>query len=81
MSATEHTVYGSTETCWKCGLRLLELRPPMHGWRFYCRNCEHLTSPRAELETQLAARPGGALGAIGVVAAIQAKLNIQETAP
>ena len=60
----EHRVYESDEPCWRCGGALVELRPPLRGWRFYCPQCEHMTAPRAELDAAVAAKPADAIGVV-----------------
>ena len=69
-----HAVYPSEEPCWQCGALFLELRPPLQGWRFDCRRCQHMTSPRAELEAAMAAKPEEA---IGIVASWPGALQIE----
>ena len=67
------TAYQSAEPCWRCGRPLLYLTPPLRGdWHFYCPACEHLTSPRAELERAMRELEDGA---VGVVAAVPARLR------
>ena len=71
---SDHAVYASEAPCWKCGGLLVEIRPPIHDWRFYCRRCEHMTSPRAELEAAMDAKP---VDAIGIVSAWPVTLEIE----
>jgi len=71
---SDHAVFASQEPCWKCGGLLVEIRPPIHDWRFYCRRCEMLTSPRAELDAAMATKPEDA---IGIVASWPVTLEIE----
>jgi hypothetical protein len=59
--------------CWKCGHPLWQIDPPIQGWRYHCQTCQHLTSPRHELEVALAARPEGT---VGIVSAVSCRIDM-----
>lgn len=60
--------------CWKCQHALWHLDQPLHGWSYHCQHCQHLTSPRLELEAAMAAKPAGSLG---IVTAVPCEIEIQ----
>jgi uncharacterized Zn finger protein (UPF0148 family) len=66
MTPTDHA-------CWRCGRPLNRLDPPIHGWSYHCPVCQHLTSPRGELEAALA---GKGDGAVGVVSAVPCRIDV-----
>lgn len=59
--------------CWKCSAALWHLTPAVHGWSWYCEVCEHLTSPRAELDAAMRSKSPDACG---IVAAVPCKIEI-----
>lgn len=63
----------TTEPCWKCGSPLWHLNPPVQGWSYHCQTCQHLTSPRAELERQMANKTEGA---VGIVSAVSCRIEM-----
>jgi|SRR5262245_2972357 len=57
-------VYRSDELCWKCRGPLVELRPPLDSWRYYCPACTHLTLTEIEAASSLERLQPGQLGAV-----------------
>ncbi len=68
----------SPHACWKCGQKLWRIDPPIHGWRYYCGECQHLTSPQQELEEALRLRPEGS---VGIVSAVPCRIEVAECPP
>jgi hypothetical protein len=52
---------------WKCGGPLFKLEPPVDGWRYHGKQCQHLTSPQGELEAALVNTPDGSVGIVSAV--------------
>ncbi len=60
-------------TCWKCHNHLNHVEPAVFGWHYHCPTCQHLTSPRHELDEAMKNKPEGAAG---IVAAVPCKIEI-----
>lgn len=61
----QHTVYGTSERCWRGHAPVYALEPPLQGWTHYCPTCVAMVMTLAEFaHSRAEPLPDGAIGRV-----------------